>query len=51
MKKIKLRFEINGSIYIQKEAEKNLPFKTINEMREYYAKLHEKEQSENVSHK
>lgn len=35
----------------RKEEEKNLPFKTINEMREFYAKLNEQEQSENVSDK
>lgn len=29
----------------------NLQFKTIKEMREFYAKLHEQEQSENVSDK
>lgn len=51
MEEIRLRLEINGSIYIQKEAEKNFPFKTIREMREFYAKLHEQEQSENVSDK
>ena len=58
MKEIKVRFEINGNIemsgniFIQEENNKgNFPFKTINEMREFYAKLNEKEQSENVSDK
>lgn len=55
MKKIKLSFEISGIVEIEKEPEEenkgNLQFKTIKEMREFYAKLHEQEQSENVSDK
>lgn len=55
MKKIKLSFNISGIVYIENEEEKdnkgNLQFKTIKEMREFYAKLHEQEQSENVSDK
>lgn len=35
----------------RKEAEGNLPFKTINEMRKFYAELNEQEQSENISDK
>lgn len=55
MKKIKLSFEISGIVYIEKETEED-PLKitiknygkTINEMREFYAKLREKEKSENI---
>lgn len=35
----------------EKKNEENLQFKTIKEMREFYAKLNEQEQSENVSDK
>lgn len=58
MRKIKLSFEISGIVYIEKEAEENqLKItiqdydKTEDEIREFYAKLHEKKQSENISDK
>ena len=58
MRKIKLSFEISGIVYIEKEAEENQGKitiqdydKTANEMREFYEKIHEKEQSENISDK
>lgn len=58
MKKIKLSFNISGIVYIEKEAEEDQMKitiqdydKTANEMREFYEKLNEQEQSENISDK
>lgn len=66
MKEINIRFEINGSIemsgniFIEEEAEEDQgkitiqdydkPI-TINEMRKFYAKLREQEESENIQNK
>lgn len=43
--------EVKNNDRKEEDNKGNFPFKTINEMREFYAKLNEQEQSENISDK